>query len=310
MKLISFVAFIGLVYLSPLCDTFTGMNVLVNEFNVYAPSVIIDDALYKMWYGGWRNASDSLSNGDMIYYRSSVDNVDYSSRGVRTVLTPSMIGPNAMHVNDPSVTMPTVSVIGYKYVMFYTVGVKPGAFTDTEIWSSESQDGINWVNHKMIATGGASEPSAVWDSGLNIWRVYCSDRHNLGEIGMFVVNQWRNAVSAQSVYSNYGLGTGMSNPEVKYFNHSWQLFFNVWLHNPDHVDIYKVTSSSLTDFNSSSPELIVHNEAAPNQIWGTLTPGVLPGPANVGNYSLYFGVVQNPEPLNHMHWIYEFNMND
>lgn len=109
--------------------------------NIYAPDIIFDDGIYKMWYGG-----QSSSGHDSIHFATSADCVTWVKHG--TVIP---TGVNN-HVNDPSV----VKVNG-TYYMYYSVA--PVAELD-EIWLATSNNSISWTIHGQVIGPAATG----WDS--------------------------------------------------------------------------------------------------------------------------------------------------
>lgn len=81
--------------------------------NVYAPDVIKDGKVYRMWYGG-----QGKDGHDRISYAESTDGREWVRKGV------VLRDERANHVNDPSV----VEANG-KYFMYYTHTDKEAEFT-------------------------------------------------------------------------------------------------------------------------------------------------------------------------------------
>lgn len=111
--------------------------------NVYAPDVLYEDGVYRLWYGG-----QSENGHDAIHFATSADGVRWTKYGV--VLPTG----TANHVNDPSV----VRVAG-SYFMYYTVA--PEAELD-QVWCATSPDGLNWTVCGPVLLPNAS--LAAWDS--------------------------------------------------------------------------------------------------------------------------------------------------
>ncbi|MEO7425072.1 MAG: hypothetical protein ABI036_07785 [Fibrobacteria bacterium] len=280
---------LGIVWLACTvnADNLLDAHYQFNSYNAYSPNVMKDGAIYRMWYGGWQASSDYPN--DKIYYRYSSDNISWST--VQTVLTPGQVSTSAQHVNDPSVTKHFNVTSGtYQYTMFYTVCVSPCNQSDNQIWSSVSSDGVTWAFPQMLAIGGPAEPSAIYDpsSDGTYWKVYYVDRNALDKVRMLKVNGNRNAIISQDVYSNSNFA--MANPEVQYFNGSWQLFFNVWKQSPLRMDIYKVTSGNNTSWPANTSTGIILNTTNPGGICMTATPGILPDPSISNRYHMYFAV--------------------
>ncbi len=123
--------------------------------NIYAPDIIIDDGIYKMWYGG-----QSSSGHDSVHFATSADGVSWQKYG--TVIP---TGTNN-HVNDPSVVK-----VNDTYYMYYTVA--PIAELD-EVWLATSNDSLSWTVQGQVigpaATGWTSlkvgRPSVLYEGGL------------------------------------------------------------------------------------------------------------------------------------------------
>jgi hypothetical protein len=266
MPTLRYLAVLALIFVAlsvTSADTIISENSMFTGFNIYSPTVIYDNGVYKMWYGGWQTQSDYPH--DKIYYRTSTDNVHWSPS--ITVLTPADIGSNVAHVNDPSVTKHFNTTNGqWQYTMFYTICINTCHQADNQIWSSVSTDGINWKFNQTLLAGspGPSEPSAVVEAPqLNggFWKVYYEDRLDQPKIKMVSVDGNRHAVSGSVlvVYTlppNVGVGVSIANPEVKLVNGTWQLFFNAYL--PTEADIYKVESTSNASW-PSSYEILIQN---------------------------------------------------
>lgn len=200
---------------------------LFSGFNIYAPT-LLNDGFYKMWYGGWQEESDYPN--DNIYYRASSDGVAWSRP--RTVITPEQL-PSSFHVNDPSVTKhfnPANELD--QYTMFYTNCIPPcNGFSDSQIWSSVSADGVNWSNHQVLLTGGPSDPSAVYEGGG--WSVYFVDRMDQRMVRRVTVAGDRTQASTvEVVYTDPNI---IGNVEVS----GNEAYFNRFGANPTRVDIFK-----------------------------------------------------------------------
>jgi len=240
--------------------------------NIYSPT-LINDGIHKMWYGGWQDEDDYPS--DNIYYRTSTDNSSWSEP--QTVLTPEQIPVPAVHVNDPSVTKHWNELAAsWQYTMFYTVCVPPCNQSDNQIWSSVSSDGTNWSNHQLLLSGGAAEPSAVFEGGS--WAVYYVHRLDAQKAKKAKVAGDRTLISVQTVYTDPNF---IANVEVKFFDGEWHLFFNRWGADPIRGDIYKSVSSSNSSW--SGYHLLIENKG---EVCTTTAPGVL---ADGPHYDLYFG---------------------
>lgn len=124
--------------------------------NVYAPSVLIDNGHWKMWYGG-----QGKDGHDRIHFAESVDGQTWTKRGV--VLEDN----TANHVNDPSVIK-----VKDQFVMYYT---RAESFVIDKIYVATSSDGLKWQHHTKALDGGqqgswdslsVGRPSVIWEDGL------------------------------------------------------------------------------------------------------------------------------------------------
>lgn len=232
--------------------------------NIYSPT-LLNDGTHKMWYGGWQKESDYPN--DNIYYRTSTDGLSWSSP--LTVLTPEQMPVPTTHVNDPSVTKHLNEANGlFQYTMFYTVCIPPcNGFSDSQIWSAVSPDGVNWSDHQVLLTGGPSDASAVFEGGG--WSVYFVDRLDQQTVRKVEVAGDRTVSSTVEVV--YIDPNHIGNVEV-FFDGTWQMFFNRFGANPTRVDIYRSVSWG-------PATLVIENKGA---ICATTAPGVLEG-------DLYFG---------------------
>ncbi|HUR46583.1 MAG TPA: hypothetical protein VMZ27_11960 [Candidatus Saccharimonadales bacterium] len=113
--------------------------------NVYAPSVIIDGELWRMWYGG-----QGKDGHDRIHYAESHD-------AGRSWLKKGVVIQNesASHVNDPSVLR-----ANGKWFMFYTVAERG---TEDAIALAVSANGLKWEKRGVVLGPG---PKGTWDSRL------------------------------------------------------------------------------------------------------------------------------------------------
>lgn len=115
--------------------------------NVYAPDVLVEDGLYRMWYGG-----QGRDGHDRIHYAESRDGRNWIPKGV------VLEDRSANHVNDPSVVK-----VGHTYYLYYT---RAGKDVVDEIALATSEDGIHWERQGVVLKPG--EPDA-WD-GLLVGR--------------------------------------------------------------------------------------------------------------------------------------------
>ncbi|HEU5115673.1 MAG TPA: hypothetical protein VFT74_03275, partial [Isosphaeraceae bacterium] len=114
------------------------------EGNVYAPEVLFDSGVYRMWYGG-----QGQDGHDRIHLAESRDGKTWTRRGV--VLDRG----EANHVNDPSV----VKVDG-TYYLYYT---RAAADVLDEIALATSKDGIAWQPQGIVIEPGEKDN---WDGLL------------------------------------------------------------------------------------------------------------------------------------------------
>lgn len=123
--------------------------------NVYAPDIMVDGALWRMWYGG--QGSDGH---DRIHYAESPDGTTWTKRGVVLDCGASN------HVNDPSVVR-----AGSLWFMYYTdaaVGI------EDRIHVAVSEDGLSWVKRGLVIGAGAypwmtrfvGRPSVDYDGSI------------------------------------------------------------------------------------------------------------------------------------------------
>jgi hypothetical protein len=113
--------------------------------NIYAPSVVVEGDLWRMWYGG-----QGKNGHDRIHYAESRDaGRTWGKRGV------ALENGSANHVNDPSV----LRVEG-TWFMFYTVAERG---TEDAIALAVSSDGAKWEKKGVVLPPG---PKGSWDSRL------------------------------------------------------------------------------------------------------------------------------------------------
>jgi hypothetical protein len=110
--------------------------------NIYAPDVMRDGKLFRMWYGG-----QGKDGHDRIAYAESADGVQWVRKGV------VLKDDKANHVNDPSV----VKVKG-KFFMYYTRTEKDVV---DRIYLAVSEDGKKWESRGVAVDAGKD---GEWDS--------------------------------------------------------------------------------------------------------------------------------------------------
>lgn len=279
-----------------LADTLQNASVSFHGHNVYSPTIIREDGLWKMWYSGWQSPSDFPN--DRIFYRVSADGVSWN--GAVQVLGPADMPVAAGHIGDPSVTVEVNSFTGQKqYTMFYTVCVDPCGQIDNQVWSSVSNDGLTWGYPQLLVSGeGAGEPSAVLDvsgDGRH-WRVYFGKRvqSQWNKVHMVNVNGNRQAMAAPVTVHERADGALLGNPEVRQIDGAWHLFYNVFMppnQIPFSYDIYKSVASTNTSWGAASG-LVLNQAGVPNTYCSTTSPGVSAATAGSGYaYDIFFGNV-------------------
>ena len=132
--------------------------------NVYAPEIVRDRGLWRMYYGG-----QGKDGHDRIHLAESRDGKAWVKRGV--VLDRG----EANHVNDP-----TLVRVGRVWWMFYTVAEKA---EQDEIAAATSIDGLKWEKRGVVL--GRGEPTS-WDS-LKVGRP--SVLHEKGKFRMWFDGQ-------------------------------------------------------------------------------------------------------------------------
>ena len=155
VRLVSLAAIIALAWTGGICsdkiaDKLTvvlegqGVNEVAPHGggNVYAPDVMWDGGIFKMWYGG-----QGKDGHDRISYAESLDGMTWNRQGV--VLSDD----TANHINDPSV----VKVDG-RFYMFYTRAEKDVV---DRIDVAVSTDGKKWTPKGVAVAAG---PAGTWDA--------------------------------------------------------------------------------------------------------------------------------------------------
>lgn len=233
-------------------DSLLSFGGLFTGRNIYSPNTQAVSGGQVMWYGGWQTQADQTT-GDKIYRRTANSAGTWSAP--TTVLTAaSMPGGTASwrHVNDPSVTQTNKAL---PYTMFFTACRNPcGIASGAELWSAESANGVSWTNLKKLLGGWPhpAEPAAIVEpSGSQIWKVYYTDRAECQKIKVVSVNAARDAFNVRTVHSTSQSFSCLLNPEVRFFNGNWHLFYE-----RDTLsitrDVEEAESSSNTSFSSFS----------------------------------------------------------
>jgi hypothetical protein len=115
--------------------------------NIYAPDVLFENGLYRMWYGG-----QGKDGHDRILYAESYDGINWLRKGL------ALEDINANHVNDPSV----VKVNG-TYFLYYT-RAETGVID--KIYVATSKNGIRWAKKGAAVVPGKKVSGGKWDSLL------------------------------------------------------------------------------------------------------------------------------------------------
>ncbi len=124
--------------------------------NIYAPEVLFENGIYKMWYGG-----GGADIKDRIHYAESVDGINWIKKGA-VVEAPS---PH-FNANDP-----TVVKVGGKYYMYMTISESD--LLD-RIYLATSLDGLTWTMPIKVLEGGpyawnsryVARPTVIYDNGI------------------------------------------------------------------------------------------------------------------------------------------------
>ena len=264
-------------------DSVTSMHIAFWSTNVYSATVILDNGVYKMWYGGWESPGQW---NDAIYYRTSADDVNWSNP--QTVVVPGKVLTGAVDANDPTVTKHYNAISKqYQYTMFYTLCVAPcnGDPSNNQTWSAVSSDGVFWQYHKrLMTTHGASEPSAIIagpQQDGTFWQVYYMDVAGTNkQVSMANVSGDRTVLQQRAVYTT---NQTLANPEVRQIGGQWVLFTNVYTPQ-GRADIYNIQSNSNLSWAGELQPVVVNSGPA---ICATFAPGVLPITGNT--YAMYFG---------------------
>jgi hypothetical protein len=112
------------------------------EGNVYAPHVLLQGKLYRMWYGG-----QGKDGHDRIHYAESEDGQAWVRKGV------VLEDRKANHVNDPSVVK-----VGGVYYMYFTRAEKEVV---DRIDVAVSRDGATWEPKGVALAAGQD---GAWDA--------------------------------------------------------------------------------------------------------------------------------------------------
>jgi hypothetical protein len=119
---------------SKVSSKYYGTVINMNPKYSYAPTIMKDGNIYKMWFCGQGD-----SGYDEIYYSTSNDSFNWSAP--RSVLRASG-GAEGVHACDPSIVK-----VNNIFYMYYT-SEKPGTGgTGGSIFLAVSSDGINWFKN-------------------------------------------------------------------------------------------------------------------------------------------------------------------
>ena len=110
--------------------------------NIYAPCVLIDGGIWRMWYGG-----QGKDGHDRILYAESEDGRQWKRKSI------ALEDNTANHINDPSILK-----VGNSYFMYFTRAEK---FVIDRIHVANSKDGLKW-NVVGVALGAGK--GDAWDS--------------------------------------------------------------------------------------------------------------------------------------------------
>ena len=139
---------------------------LATSGNIYAPEILYEDGIYKMWYGG-----QGTDGHDRIHYAESTDSINWTKFGV------VIDNGEYDHVNDPSVVK-----IGSTYYMYYDWGTQVmsnGRVTELgAINLATSTDGRNWTKQGVVLSKSSQpwntryvlRPSVLYDGGQ--WKMW------------------------------------------------------------------------------------------------------------------------------------------
>ena len=134
--------------------------------NIYAPCVLLENSIYKMWYGG-----QGKDGHDRIHYATSSNGIDWVKKGV------VLDNKDSLHVNDPSVVL-----VDNTYYMYYSRAYEKD--TECSICLATSIDGIVWQRKGEVLGAGkdswdslsVARPSVIYEKGLfKLWYDGCSD---------------------------------------------------------------------------------------------------------------------------------------
>ena len=168
-----------------------------DEDIVRPTSVVFENEVYRMWYGGadWAGTTFKGSVG----YAESSDGISWT-KNPEPVLNPSTY-PAAW--DSDSLSNPYVVFDGSTYHMWYTGGVESSSTTDLSIGYAWSADGLQWTKHRgnpvltsddtvlfhspVVHDGTAWRMwYSSWDGSIDLIHTATSDR----DPGVVDLNSW------------------------------------------------------------------------------------------------------------------------
>lgn len=169
--------------------------------NIYAPEVLFDNGIYRMWFGG-----QGKDGHDRIQLAESVDGKKWVTKGV------VLEDKKANHVNDPTV----VKVDG-TYWMYYTRADKD---IRDDIAVAISNDGIKWSQKGVVLRPTSAgkwdsllvgRPSVLYENGL--FRMWYDGRKDL-PLGAPAEDVPKSSTSVRSVgYAESNNGIDWTRPQ-------------------------------------------------------------------------------------------------
>jgi hypothetical protein len=127
-----------------------------DPFTISYPSILVEDGIYKMWYGSnlkWGSSQDEMNH--VIKYAESNDGIHWR----RT----NQIHLNLEHPNEYALSKPFVINNLGLYQMWYSYRGN-GDVKTYRIGYAESKDGFNWKREDQMA--GIDVSNQGWDSEM------------------------------------------------------------------------------------------------------------------------------------------------
>ena len=151
-----------------------------DDAGVYAPYILKDEGIFKMWYTGFT----SWPYYDRIGYAESLDGVTWARNDV-PVLKPDTSGWDSVYVLSPFVLTE-----GDTLKMWY-LGTDIGSLTNLRIGYATSINGVEWDKHPnnpVISYGPAQWESETLGSfsvlyDNNSYHMWYSGKENIGRAG-------------------------------------------------------------------------------------------------------------------------------